>query len=79
MSAEDGDNPTNPPPLGSSAEHASRNRTQLEMLKVAVERKKQAAHIDAMLGRRPPGGPATTPERTDADQTDKTDAAAPDS
>jgi hypothetical protein len=78
MSAEDGDNPANPPPLGSSAEHASRNRTQLEMLKVAVERKKHAAHIDAMLGRRAPGGPATTPERTDADQTDKKDAA-PDS
>lgn len=78
MSAEDGDNPANPPSLDSSAEHASRNRTQLEMLKVAVERKKHAAHIDAMLERRAPGEPATTPERTDADQTDKNDAA-PDS
>ena len=65
MSAEDGDNPTDFDPSDKS-EHANRNRTQLEMLRVAVERKKHAAYIDAMLDRRAPGGPATDAEKKDS-------------
>jgi hypothetical protein len=66
MSKEDGDNPANKPPLDSSSEHAIRNRIQLEMFRVAVERKKHAACIDAMLEGRAPGEPAAARERTDA-------------
>jgi len=73
MSAED--SPGNPSPFDSSEEHASRNRTQLQWLKVAVERKKHAACIDAMLGGRVPGEPATPPARTEADKMDEKGAA----
>jgi hypothetical protein len=55
-------------PPNTSAEHANRNRIQLEMLKVAVARQKHAAYIDAMLERRTPGEPAATPGHMDADK-----------
>ena len=32
-----------------TSEHARRNRTQLEVLKLAVERKRHGHHIEAML------------------------------
>ena len=32
-----------------TSEHARRNRTQLEVLKLAVERKRHGSYIDAML------------------------------
>ena len=65
MSAEDRDNPSNPGRSGTSADHANRNRTQLEVLKLAVARKKHAAYIDAMLERRTRGEPASSPDRLD--------------
>jgi hypothetical protein len=63
MCADDSDDPVGPDPSDTS-EHATRNRTQLELLKLAVERKRHRAHIDAMLER-------TGPTRTDADSQSK--------
>ena len=59
MCADDSDDPVAPDPSDTS-EHATRNRTQLELLKLAMERKRHRAHIDAMLER-------TASTRTDAD------------
>lgn len=70
MSTEDGRNPTDPSHPLSSAEHDSRNRTQLEMMKVAVQRIRHAAYIDAMLEGRARGEPDGNPERTDGEKKD---------
>ena len=72
MSTEDRDDPPNPQPLDSSAEHEYRNRTQVELLKVAMGRKRHAAYIDAMLEGRARGEPDGTPERTDAEKKEST-------
>ena len=66
MSTDDENNPPNPRPLDSSSEHASRNRIQLEMLKVAVERKKHAAYIEAMRERAAPGEPAADADKKES-------------
>jgi len=58
MCADDSDDPVAPDPSDTS-EHATRNRTQLELLNVAVERKRHRAYIDALLER-------TASSRTDA-------------
>jgi hypothetical protein len=42
------------------------------LLKVAVERKRHAAYIDAMLEGRARGEPDGTPERTDVEKKDST-------
>ena len=70
MCADDSDDPSASDPSGTS-EHATRNRTQLELLKLAVERKRHRAHIDGMLER-------TASTRTDADSQSKTAADEPD-
>ena len=59
MCADDSDDPVAPDPSDTS-EHATRNRTQLELLKLAVERQRHRAYIEAMLER-------TASTRTDAD------------
>ena len=59
MCADDSDDPTAPDPSDTS-EHATRNRIQLKLLKLAVERMRHAAYIEAMLER-------TASARTDAD------------
>ena len=59
MCADDSDDPVAPDPSDAS-EHATRNRTQLELLKLAVERQRHRAYIEAMLER-------TASTRTDAD------------
>ena len=70
MCADDSDDPVGPDPSDTS-EHATRNRTQLELLKLALERQRHRAHIDAMLER-------TAPARTDADSQSKNVADEPD-
>jgi hypothetical protein len=70
MCADDSDDPVAPDPSDTS-EHATRNRTQLELLKLAMERKRHRAHIDAMLER-------AAPARTDADSQSKNVADEPD-
>jgi len=72
MSTEDGRNPRDPSHPQSSAEHASRNRTQLEMMKVAVQRRRHAAYIEAMLEGRARGEPDANPERRDGEKKDST-------
>ena len=69
MCADDRNDPAAPDPSDTS-EHATRNRTQLELLKLAVERKRHRAHIDAMLER-------TASTRTDADSQRKNGADEP--
>ena len=69
MCADDIDEPAAPDPSDTS-EHATRNGTQLKLLKLAAERKRHGAYIDAMLERWAPGAPETTPGRTDADKKD---------
>ena len=59
MCADDSDDPVAPDPSDTS-EHATRTRTQLELLKLAVERQRHRAYIDAMLER-------TASARTGAD------------
>jgi hypothetical protein len=59
------DDSNDPEPTGPS-EHEYRNRTQLELLKRAVERKRHAAYIEAMLERTTSDTPAAGDERTDA-------------
>ena len=63
MCAHDSDDPVAPDPSDTS-EHATRNRTQLELLKLALERQRHRAHIDAMLER-------TAFTRMDADSQSK--------
>jgi hypothetical protein len=58
------DDSNDPEPTGPS-EHEYRNRTQLELLKRAVQRKRHAAYIEAMLERTTSDKPAAG-ERTDA-------------
>ena len=60
----DRDDSTDPEPTGIS-EHEHRNRTQLELLKRAVQRQRHAAYIAAMLERTTSDKPAAG-ERTDA-------------
>ena len=70
MCADDSDDPGAPDPSDTS-EHATRNRTQLEWLELAAERKRHRAYIDAMLER-------TASTRTDADSQRKNAADEPD-
>ena len=70
MCADDSDDPSTFDPSGTS-EHATRNRTQLELLKLAVGRKRHRAYIDALLER-------TASSRTDAGSQSKNVADEPD-
>jgi hypothetical protein len=70
MCADDRDDPVAPDPSDTS-EHATRNRTQLELLKLAVQRQRHRAYIEAMLER-------TVSARTDADSQSKNVADEPD-
>jgi hypothetical protein len=70
MCADDSDDPVAPDPSDTS-EHATRNRTQLEWLELAAERKRHRAYIDAMLER-------TASTQTDADSQSRNVADEPD-
>ena len=70
MCADDSDDPVAPDPSDTS-EHATRNRTQLEWLELAAERKRHRAYIDAMLER-------TASTKTDADSQSRNVADEPD-
>lgn len=48
-----------------TSEHAQRNRTQLEVLKLAMERKRHGSYIDAMLKQT-----AASPDKAVSDGTD---------
>jgi hypothetical protein len=63
--SRDRDESGDPDPADTS-EHAQRNRTQLEVLKLAVQRKRHGDYIDAMLEQATSTRPQAVAERTDA-------------
>ena len=71
MCADDNDDPAAPDPSDTS-EHATRNRTQLDLFKLAVERRRHAAYIDAMLERMASAGAdAGSQSKSEADEPDE--------
>ena len=63
--SKDRDESSDPDPADTS-EHAERNRTQLEVLKLAAERKRHGNYIDAMLEQTTSARPQPVSEKTDA-------------